>query len=328
MKKIIYSIFIVFILLSCGNDKKFIELNFIFDHPIKEGKFPAYFKEISKPFTSSECNIDFFLKPINVARIDISNKSVELNAWYFEKQVETTIESATNWLGQYFTDSLVPKYLTLPLKRKIDENSLKNYIEKKKKKYEVIILAEDSELDEYDKVPVIHNAKDVNKKIQELSCKLKGDKVFVLINPTQLNSVTVEGNGEEGGEEQIIENPEPEETAGTKEPEKTPPDETPKTHKTSGNSITVGKTKFTKKGGNYYSSFARYEGGVENGKAHGQGTMVFTSNHYVPVPPYSSKKIMAKKGYKLAGRFNNGYFVTGTLYDANGKKIKAIFVGR
>jgi len=78
----------------------------------------------------------------------------------------------------------------------------------------------------------------------------------------------------------------------------------------------------------YSSSYAKYEGGIEKGKADGIGTLIFKKNHLIPVPKNSEKKIWAKKGDKLSGRFNKGNFVSGKLYDKNGKKKQTIFIGR
>ena len=332
MRKFLIILVVFLTAFSCGNEKKFVPLNIVIDKPLEKGKYPENFKNIVLPFSSKECSTDYFFKPINLIRLDISNKLKETNAWYFEARGdEITIERITYWLDFYFTDSLVPKYATLPAKRKVDEDFLKRYIDKLKAKYNVFILTEDSELDEFDGVPVLHNPKDVNKKIQEVACKLKGDKIFVLVNPKVLNEMQ---------EEQPIEEPTQEDQnqsgeEATKTTDATTTQKSQTTTTTTGvhkkpvkTTITVGNTHFTKRGGNYYSAYARYEGGVENGKAHGQGTMIFTRSHLIPVPPYSAKKITARKGYKLAGRFNNGYFVSGKLYDASGRKIKSIYIGR
>lgn len=77
----------------------------------------------------------------------------------------------------------------------------------------------------------------------------------------------------------------------------------------------------------YNSNYGKYEGGIENGKMHGQGTLVFSKVHLIPVPKHSSYKLTALNGDKLSGRFKKGNFVTGVLYDKKGKKKKTILPG-
>jgi hypothetical protein len=98
-----------------------------------------------------------------------------------------------------------------------------------------------------------------------------------------------------------------------------------KTEKISSDGVKWSKVKNKQE---YRSDYASYYGGLKNGKMDGQGTMVFTKTHLIPVPKNSKKRITAARGYKLTGVFKNGSFVSGSLVDKNGGNKKAIFIGR
>ncbi|MGB0869854.1 MAG: hypothetical protein ACPGSD_09670 [Flavobacteriales bacterium] len=80
--------------------------------------------------------------------------------------------------------------------------------------------------------------------------------------------------------------------------------------------------------GSLDTKYAHYSGGIENGKMHGKGSLTFTKDAAIPVSRLSTEQPSAKKGQKVVGIFNNGNFESGDLFDKNGKKIKAIFIGK
>ena len=114
MRRIIPFIFLALFAASCNNERKELSVTLVFDKPLTSGtKYPPYFQEIVMPFTSN-CKVDFLLKPINICRLDISNRVVETNAWYFKDMGDNTVEFSKGWLEQYFKDSLVNSYLIQP----------------------------------------------------------------------------------------------------------------------------------------------------------------------------------------------------------------------
>ena len=186
MKKIIPTLLMSLFLLSCGNDRKEISTTFVFDKPINNStKYPQYFEEITTPFTS-ECSgssTDILMKPINVCRLDVSNKEVETNAWHFKDMGDNTVEFSTLWLKQYYKDSLITPYITQP---SIKDASIENWLENNKDS--VYIFAEDSNIKIFKGKQVFSNTKELNAKIKEFSCGNYLDRVIVLVNPNGLKN--------------------------------------------------------------------------------------------------------------------------------------------
>jgi hypothetical protein len=183
MKKTIFVLLVIGITISCS-DAVPIKLTLVFDEPIDEGKYPAYFKDIVMPF-EQECN-DFILKPINVTRLDIGKAEVETNAWFFENTGDNTVEFSKGWLDHYFTDSLTNKYLTRKAARK--SMSITSYL--KDENPNVYIYSETTEVDEYMGYKVFTSAKDVNAAIQKNACTNNTKSAIVLINPKELLTIT------------------------------------------------------------------------------------------------------------------------------------------
>jgi hypothetical protein len=178
---------------SCGNDKKDLNITFVFEKPITTelGKYPSYFNEVAIPFTSG-CELDFLPKPISIIRLDISNKEVKTNAWYFENMGDNTVEFSKLWLEQYFKDSLADKYLTLPATKEPAIDSWFSHV-----KDSLYIYSEDVEVDSYRGRPVFNNTADLLSRIQASACGNVSGKVFILINPKEL------GGGSGGDGDQI-----------------------------------------------------------------------------------------------------------------------------
>ena len=63
--------------------------------------------------------------------------------------------------------------------------------------------------------------------------------------------------------------------------------------------------------------YATYQGDVKNGKPHGNGTMMFKSNHLVP----GTKDTYAAEGEQVIGAFRDGEINMGTLYQKNGNRV-------
>ncbi len=178
MKKIIKIVVIAALLASC-NKRKELSITFVFDKPLTtDTKYPFYFQEIVMPFKSN-CEVDYLLKPINISRLDISNKVVEINAWHFKDIGDNTIEFSKVWLEQYFKDSLINSYLTQASAKQV---SIDDWIAKNKDS--IFIYSEDEESNEYMGRPIFNNAKDLNSKIQETACANISGKIIVLINPS------------------------------------------------------------------------------------------------------------------------------------------------
>ena len=186
-------------LSSCGNDRKEISLTFVFDKPINNSaKYPQYFEEISIPFTS-ECNgkeWDFLMKPINVCRLDISNKEMETNAWHFKDMGDNTVDFSTLWLKQYYKDSLITPYIT---QSSVKDASIENWLENNKNS--VYIFAEDSNIKLFKGKHVFSNTKELNSKIKEIACSNVSGRIVILVNPQmkkeKINSSVVSGNSNE-----------------------------------------------------------------------------------------------------------------------------------
>lgn len=197
MKKNIYTLLLFAIILaSCSSKREELALTFVLDTPISSEKYPTYFKDMVMPFKDASCETDFLLKPISFVRADIKRTEVESNAWHFAAVGDNTVEFSKGWLQQFFTDSLTPSFLKKTLGgRKI---KLDSYL---KKKDEVVILySEESELDEYQGVPVFHTSKEVKSKIQETACSNTLKKVTVLINPSELSKPPPSGTTTGGSE--------------------------------------------------------------------------------------------------------------------------------
>ena len=88
MKKIYPFLFLAVLFASSCTNRKELSITFVFDKPIEDvTKYPSYFKELTVPFASS-CDCDYLIKPIKICRLDISNKEVETNAWWFFRRFE------------------------------------------------------------------------------------------------------------------------------------------------------------------------------------------------------------------------------------------------
>lgn len=181
------------IVISCGNDEqREYSVTFVFDKPIAGSdnyKYPKYFNEILTPF-SSDCKIDFFPKPINILRLDISNKSINTNALtaYENSGLDQGIESYTDYIGQYFNDS-TNAYLYKPGKNIVN---IENWIESNNKN--LYILSEEITVDEYKGIPIYHATKDLIAKIQSSACKDSLSKLVILVNPTLGNNPPPSGD--------------------------------------------------------------------------------------------------------------------------------------
>lgn len=189
MKKIIPILLMSLFLSSCGDDRKEISLTFVFDKPINNSaKYPQYFEEITAPFTS-ECsgsNIDILMKPINVCRLDISNKEVETNAWHFKDMGDNTVDFSTLWLKQYYKDSLITPYIT---QSSVKDASIENWLENNKDS--VYIFAEDSDIKMFKGKYVFSNTKELNSKIKEIACGNSLGRIVVLVNPSGLTGTNM-----------------------------------------------------------------------------------------------------------------------------------------
>ncbi len=182
----IFPIFLLFfplLLNSCtGFPKEEVALTLVFDEPLQEGKYPSYFKEFTMPFELENCEKAILLKPIYYVRGDISRTEKEANAWYFKDVGENTVEFSTNFLNQFYTDSIVPKYLTQKSENK--KLNLDSYLDNEEDI--VIIFSEESSLKEYKGFPILNTARDVQLKIKETSCDNKDKKIAIIVNPKEL----------------------------------------------------------------------------------------------------------------------------------------------
>lgn len=187
MKKhqFIVLVLLAFSLYSCSSEMtEDIGITLVFDKPLEEGKYPAYIKDFVMPFTIPNCEKNILLKPIYFVRADIKRTEVESNAWYFKDIGENTVEFSTNFLTQYFTDSLATKYLTSPTKNK--SLSIKSYL--KSEADVVLIYSEESDKDSFEGIPVYNTATRIQEVIKETSCNNAKNKVTVIINPKALES--------------------------------------------------------------------------------------------------------------------------------------------
>ena len=299
---------ILLLLTACGEKQKleWFDLNLEFPGQVEEfngGILPNYLEPFVNYQEFKKCKNVMYVPKITIKRMDVG-LSQKLNpplTGQAKFQMKMKMLAPQHIKDGYKVEDLkLPDFLNKP-KSEFDEKELKTL--KPAQKY-VITLPADANKEQ------VENA---HKILEKFLCKDGAKNITIRIQQSLPGDGETTG-GDQGEGEGVIK-------ASIAPPP--PPSPGPE-----GGTITVGNTHFTKRGGNYYSAYARYEGGVENGKAHGQGTMIFTRSHLIPVPPYSAKKITARKGYKLAGRFNNGYFVSGKLYDASGRKIKSIYIGR
>jgi len=188
MKKItiLIGLIISFFLTCCTDPAKPIPITFVFEEALTDEKYPDYFKEITTPFSATNCDEDYLLKPISVTRLDIKRAPVEINAWYFEQMGDNTVEFSKNWLSQYYKDSLVNKHLKLPAKRAVNTNSLDKYLNKESAL--TLIFSEESDNDIYKEHKIFVSAKEITKHIRTNICNTKYNEVVVLVNPSKLKS--------------------------------------------------------------------------------------------------------------------------------------------
>lgn len=206
MKNVIVKVLLLIIVLgtiACEAPRKNVALTLVLDEAIEEDKYPQYVKDMVMPFHKAECEMDFLLKPISFVRADIKRTEVESNAWHFENIGDNTVEFSSGWLQQYFTDSLTTPYLKQPKGGK--ELKLESYL--KSKDNLVVLYSEESELDEYEGVPVLHTSKEVHSKITETACDNPSKKVVVLVNPRELEMMNPGPPKKTGGEPVLTENP-------------------------------------------------------------------------------------------------------------------------
>ncbi|MGJ8743594.1 hypothetical protein [Polaribacter sp.] len=181
---------IIFTFLSCGNETVSVPITFVFDKPLEEGKYPDYFKEIVTPFSANNCEFDYLMKPINVARLDIKKTPVETNAWYFEQMGDNTVEFSKNWLSQFYKDSIVDKHLTLPAKRVVSKKTIDSYL--KKEEVLTLIYSEYSDGETYSEHTIFTSAKEISEQIKESICGNNYKEIIVLVNPSILSTTHAE----------------------------------------------------------------------------------------------------------------------------------------
>lgn len=182
MKTLFPILFLSILMASCNNDRKEVSITLLFDKPVKDAKYPSYFKDLTVPFMKTcEEDIDYLLEPINVTRLDISSKEIQTNAWHFKEMGDNTVDFSKLWLEQYFKDSLINPYLTQPsAKEFLFDNWLAN------SKDSLYILSEESDINEYKGKKVFNNTKELYAKIQESACTNTSGKILVVVNPTFL----------------------------------------------------------------------------------------------------------------------------------------------
>ncbi|MFS4448370.1 hypothetical protein [Maribacter sp. 2307UL18-2] len=190
-------------IVGCEAPRENLALTLVLDNAIGDDKYPQYVKDIAMPFHKTECEMDFLLKPISFVRADIKRTEVESNAWHFENIGDNTVEFSSGWLQQYFTDSLTTPYLKQPKGGK--ELKLASYLTKTDNI--VVLYSEESELDEYEGVPVLHTSKEVHSKIAETACDNPSKKVVVIINPRELEEMRLESPPLPIGDPLLTENP-------------------------------------------------------------------------------------------------------------------------
>jgi hypothetical protein len=189
MRLFVLSFLTLLILFSCSNyPTEEVALTLVFDRPLLEGKYPSYFKEFAMPYNAENCEKAILFKPIYYVRADISRTEKESNAWYFKNIGENTVEFSTNFLTQFYTDSLVPQYLT----RKSEDKNLNIDSYLNNKEDVVFIFSEESALDDYNGTPIIHTARKIQEMIKETACSNTGKKVTIIINPSELSHLEPE----------------------------------------------------------------------------------------------------------------------------------------
>lgn len=174
-------IIIILLMASSCTDRKEVSLTFVLDHPVASNKYPEYIKDIATPFNSTELNKDILLKPINLTRLDISNKIVETNAWYFKDMGDNTVEFSKGWLEQYFKDSSITPYAIEPAVRTA---SLDAWLAKISDS--VFIYSESAETNEFKGKQVFTDAKQLNAKIQQTIIANPECKISIILNPKDL----------------------------------------------------------------------------------------------------------------------------------------------
>lgn len=183
-----FSILLVaFVFSACKCDRKEIGITFVFDQPLGETQtgYPNYFKEIAIPYTvecAEKCK-DILPKPISVSRLDISNREVGTNAWYFESIGENTIDFSTTWLGTYFNDSIPPSFLFEPSSRAA---AIDAFLEKNKAN--TFIFSEESNEEAYLDVKIFNATNKLVEALQANACQNKDGKFYILVNPALPNS--------------------------------------------------------------------------------------------------------------------------------------------
>lgn len=86
--------------------------------------------------------------------------------------------------------------------------------------------------------------------------------------------------------------------------------------------VTVKKTAAQKQGaasnsGKKDLGYATFEGPMQNGKPHGNGTLYFKQSHVIP----GTVNVTAEAGEKVIGSFREGRVNVGTLYRKNGNQV-------
>lgn len=177
--KIYFVLLVGFLLVSCGNKKKVIPITFVFEKPVSaQQKYPDYFYGICEPFTNKcqETKRDVLFKPISISRLDISNKEVETNAWYFEDMGENTVDFGKSWLSQYFKDSTIHQYLLEPSAR---DGSIEQFLSFNKD--HTFIFSEDISEPNLYEMPVYSKIQPLKKAVAEFICTKNPESLYILI---------------------------------------------------------------------------------------------------------------------------------------------------
>lgn len=303
MKKFFILFAAVSFMFSCGYDNTDVAITVFYSSPTDDREHKAILKELATPFESSECEKNVFLKPLKVGWLNTGQKPKEIftemweNPMLFEDY--KTVDNVKNHLGLALKKVNFAKQLGNTKPKTNSEIELKQFIQTKKKKNNIIIYSEDYEDSAYDSIPVFNKLSDVRKAMMSHTCDSK--KILVLVKPfTFSTELTGIGTEKEEEEEKEVNTTTGEGNDGTNNIIKSSLD----------------------------TKYAHYSGGIENGKMHGKGSLTFTEDAAIPVSRLSTEQPSAKKGQKVVGIFNNGNFENGDLFDKNGKKIKAIFIGK
>lgn len=185
MKKILIVLSVLFIFSSCEESQKDVEIVFVYDKSIEfTEKYPSYFLDLTLPY-SSECEMEVFLKPVGINRLDISNKTVNIGVWDFMSSDagEKTVEFCTNWISTYYKDSM-PNSLLFDSAQRVAELD----VWMSKAKDTVLIYSEESNAEEYNGRQIFTDLGQLKTKLKELICKNQINKVYILINPTLIGS--------------------------------------------------------------------------------------------------------------------------------------------